>query len=174
MLNAYPDSIGGQLSDIVDFLGHPALEGVFESFYILPSLFHTDLDRGFSVLDYGLNRRLATEADLKALQAHGVDLKLDFILNHASVLSPQFQDIVAHGEQSPYRDFFIDWNRFWAGHGTMTATVTFSLKPRSLRTCFSGSRACRFCRCASPMVAPYRIGTLFIRKFATPCLVSRS
>ena len=121
MLNAYPDSIGGQLSGIVDFLGHPALEGVFESFYVLPSLFHTDLDRGFSVIDYGLNRQLATEADLKALQAHGVDLKLDFILNHASVLSPQFQDIVAHGEQSPYRDFFIDWNQFWAGHGTMTS-----------------------------------------------------
>ena len=121
MLNAYPDSIGGRLGDIVAFLGRPELEGVFESFYILPSLFHTDLDRGFSVIDYGLNRQLATEADLQALQRQGVDLKLDFILNHASVLSPQFQDIVAHGEQSRYRDFFIDWNQFWAGHGTMTS-----------------------------------------------------
>jgi sucrose phosphorylase len=121
MLNAYPDSIGGQLSDIVAFLGRPELKDVFESFYILPSLFHTDLDRGFSVIDYGLNRQLAGEADLQTLRAHGVDLKLDFILNHASVLSPQFQDIIAHGEQSTFRDFFIDWNQFWAGHGTMTA-----------------------------------------------------
>jgi sucrose phosphorylase len=120
MLNAYPDSIGGHLGDIVEFLARPELEGVFESFYVLPSLFHTDLDRGFSVIDYGLNRQLASEADLRALQQRGVDLKLDFILNHASVLSPQFQDIVAHGEQSKYRDFFIDWNQFWAGHGTMT------------------------------------------------------
>ena len=24
------------------------------------------------------------------------------------------------GDDSPYRDFFIDWNRFWDGHGTMT------------------------------------------------------
>jgi sucrose phosphorylase len=121
MINAYPDSIGGHLGDIAAFLARPELEGVFESFYILPSLFHTDLDRGFSVIDYGLNRQLASEADLRALQTHGVDLKLDFILNHASVLSPQFQDIIAHGEQSQYRDFFIDWNQFWAGHGTMTA-----------------------------------------------------
>ena len=121
MLNAYPDSIGGRLSDIVAFLGRPELAEVFESFYILPSLFHTDLDRGFSVIDYGLNRQLATTDDLQALQAQGVDLKLDFILNHASVLSPQFQDILANGEQSRYRDFFIDWNQFWAGHGTMTA-----------------------------------------------------
>ena len=121
MLNAYPDSVGGHLGDIVAFLGRPELEGVFESFYILPSMFHTDLDRGFSVIDYGLNRQLATEADLAALQALGGDLKLDFILNHASVLSPQFQDILKNGEQSRYRDFFIDWNQFWAGHGTMTA-----------------------------------------------------
>ncbi len=121
MLNAYPDSIGGQLGDIAAFLARPELEGVFESFYILPSLFHTDLDRGFSVIDYGLNRQLASAADLRALQAHGIDLKLDFILNHASVLSPQFQDIIANGEQSPYRDFFIDWNQFWAGHGAMIA-----------------------------------------------------
>jgi sucrose phosphorylase len=121
MLNAYPDSIGGHLGDITAFLGRPELAGVFESFYILPSLFHTDLDRGFSVIDYGLNRQLASDADLRALQAGGVDLKLDFILNHASVLSPQFQDIITHGEQSRYRDFFIDWNQFWVGHGTMTA-----------------------------------------------------
>jgi sucrose phosphorylase len=120
MLNAYPDSIGGRLGDIVAFLARPELEGVFESFYILPSLFHTDLDRGFSVIDYGLNRQLASAADLEALQAQGVDLKLDFILNHASVLSPQFQDIIAKGDASVYRDFFIDWNRFWDGHGTMT------------------------------------------------------
>jgi sucrose phosphorylase len=120
MLNAYPDSIGGHLGDIVAFLRRPELEAVFESFYILPSLFHTDLDRGFSVIDYALNRQLASEADLNALQESDVDLKLDFILNHASVLSPQFQDIITHGEQSRYRDFFIDWNQFWAGHGTMT------------------------------------------------------
>ena len=121
MLNAYPDSVGGHLGDIVEFLGRPELKDVFESFYILPSVFHTDLDRGFSVIDYGLNRQLATAADLAALRALGIDLKLDFILNHASVLSPQFQDILEHGEESRYRDFFIDWNQFWMGHGTMTA-----------------------------------------------------
>ncbi len=50
----------------------------------------------------------------------GIDLKLDFILNHASVLSEQFQDILKNGEKSKYRDFFIDWNKFWEGYGTMT------------------------------------------------------
>lgn len=120
MLNAYPDSMGGTLSDIVTFLERPELKDVFSSFYILPSLFHTDLDRGFSVIDYSLNDLLASREDLNALEQLGVDLKLDFILNHASVLSMQFQDIIKNGDQSKYKDFFIDWNKFWDGHGTMT------------------------------------------------------
>lgn len=120
MLNAYPDSMGGTLGDIVDLLKKEEFQNVFSSFYILPSVFHTDLDRGFSVIDYSLNKRLAKREDLAALEALGVNLKLDFILNHASVLSPQFQDLLKKGEESEYRDFFIDWNRFWEGHGTMT------------------------------------------------------
>ena len=120
MLNAYPDSCGGTLKDILNLLSRDELKGAFSSFYILPSLYHTDLDRGFSVIDYGLNRELATREDLDKLQDLGIDLKLDFILNHASVLSPQFQDILKKGKDSPYCDFFIDWNKFWEGHGTMT------------------------------------------------------
>ena len=120
MLNAYPDSIGGTLGNIVGILQKPELAHAFSSAYILPSLFNTDLDRGFSVIDYGLNEQYASREDLNALDALGIDLKLDFLLNHASVLSPQFQDILQKGDASPYRDFFIDWNRFWQGHGEMT------------------------------------------------------
>lgn len=120
MLNAYPDSLGGSLSDIVNFLGKKELKDVFSSFYILPSLFNTDLDRGFSVIDYSLNELYAKREDLEKLEELGIDLKLDFILNHASVLSEQFQDIIKNGEKSKYRDFFIDWNKFWDGCGEMT------------------------------------------------------
>lgn len=119
MLNAYPDSIGGQLADIVAFLSRDELKNVFSSFYILPSVFNTDLDRGFSVVDYSLSEDLARREDLDALRSLGLDLKLDFVLNHASVLSPQFQSMV-HDPDSPYKDFFIDWNEFWKGEGEMT------------------------------------------------------
>ncbi len=121
MLNAYPDSMGGKLSDIVSVLEKKEFEDVFQSFYILPSIFNTDLDRGFSVIDYGINRELADVKDLEALDKLGINLKLDFILNHASVLSPQFQDLVKNGEKSKYADFFINWNKFWEGCGEMTA-----------------------------------------------------
>ena len=120
MLNAYPDSLGGRLEDIVNLLKTRDLQEVFSSFYILPSLYHSDLDRGFSVIDYDLNEQLASREDLEQLKNMGIDLKLDFILNHASAQSPQFQDLVKKGEDSDYRDFFIDWNTFWEGHGTMT------------------------------------------------------
>lgn len=120
MLNAYPDSMGGNLGEIVTFLNKPELKDVFSSFYILPSVFNTDLDRGFSVIDYSLSDKLAKRDDIEELQKLGIDLKLDFILNHASVLSKQFQDIIEKGDDSKYRDFFIDWNKFWDGCGEMT------------------------------------------------------
>ena len=121
MLNAYPDSMGGTLSDIVRLLEKPELAGAFSSFYILPSVFTTDLDRGFSVISYDLDRTMTAPGDMERLRALGLDLKLDFILNHLSVQSPQFQDMLAKGEASAYKDFFINWNRFWEGKGQMTA-----------------------------------------------------
>ena len=89
MLNAYPDSLGGKLSDIAALLKKKEMQDTFSSFYILPSLYHSDLDRGFSVVDYNLNEELATIEDLSQLKELGIDLKLDFILNHASAQSPQ-------------------------------------------------------------------------------------
>jgi sucrose phosphorylase len=120
MLNCYPDSLGESLADVADFVERPQVAGVFASAYLLPTLYHSDLDRGFSVIDYELNTDLARPEDLARLAAAGIDLKLDFVLNHASMNSPQFQDLLARGDASAYADFFIDWNAFWAGHGTMT------------------------------------------------------
>lgn len=120
MLNAYPDSLGGKLSDIVRLLQKREFADAFQSFYILPSIYHSDLDRGFSVIDYGLNEQLADKKDLENLKELGLELKLDFILNHASVLSKQFQDVLRKGEESEYKDFFINWNQFWEGCGKMT------------------------------------------------------
>ena len=120
MLNAYPDSMGGTMADIVSVLSKKEFKDVFQSFYILPSIFNTDLDRGFSVIDYSINEEMAKASDIDKLGELGIDLKLDFILNHASVLSPQFQDLLKNGENSKYKDFFINWNKFWEGYGEMT------------------------------------------------------
>ena len=119
MLNAYPDSVGGRLSDIVSLLKKDEFKDSFRSFYILPSVFNTDLDRGFSLIDYEISETLASRKDIEDLHELNIDLLMDFILNHISVLSKQFQDILRYGDESKYRDFFIDWNKFWAGKGEM-------------------------------------------------------
>lgn len=117
MLNAYPDSIGDRLADAVALLRRPELDQVFSQFYVLPTMFHSDLDRGFSIIDYDLNTDLVTEADLAALDQLGITLKVDLVLNHLSVGSPQFIDLITNGDSSEQRDFFIDWNEFWDGEG---------------------------------------------------------
>ncbi|MBU3010594.1 glycosidase [Polaribacter vadi] len=118
MLNAYPDSIGSNLSDTIAMLKMPEFKDVFSLFYVLPTFFNSDLDRGFSIIDYNLNKDLVSKEDLKALEELNIMLKFDIVLNHLSVASPQFKDLLKNGEKSKYKDFFINWNTFWEGNGT--------------------------------------------------------
>ncbi|MCW9012167.1 MAG: glycosidase [Gammaproteobacteria bacterium] len=120
IFNAYPDSIGQKLSDIAHVLKKPEFENVFSLFYILPTIFNSDLDRGFSIIDYELNDELVSQQDLEQLHELNVMFKFDLVLNHLSVGSPQFQDLLENGDESKYRDFFIDWNKFWQSHGELS------------------------------------------------------
>jgi len=117
MFNAYPDSIGDRLADVVALLKRPEFQDAFSMFYVLPTFFNSDLDRGFSIIDYDVNKELVRPEDLKDLNRLNIALKLDLVLNHLSVRSPQFQDLIQHGKDSRYRDFFIDWNEFWDKSG---------------------------------------------------------
>jgi sucrose phosphorylase len=119
MFNAYPDSIGRNLADTVQMLKRPEFKDVFSLFYILPTIFHSDLDRGFSIINYDINKELVDPQNLDELNELGIQTKFDLVLNHLSVRSPQFVDLLQNGSDSPYREFFIDWNEFWTGHGTM-------------------------------------------------------
>lgn len=119
MFNAYPDSCGGSLAATVRMLRRDEFAGVFRYFYVLPSMFRSDLDRGFSVVSYDLNTELVQPEDLASLEELGIELKLDFVLNHLSVRSSEFLDLLENGDDSRYVDAFIDWNKFWEGHGTI-------------------------------------------------------
>ncbi|MBK1647832.1 glycosidase [Rhabdochromatium marinum] len=119
MFNAYPDSIGERMSDLVALLKKPEFQDTFSLLYILPTFFNSDLDRGFSIIDYDINSELVSEEDIQELKALNIEFKFDLVLNHLSVRSPQFQDLLRAGDESKYRDFFVDWNKFWAEHGSM-------------------------------------------------------
>lgn len=118
MLNAYPDSIGTNLNDTIKMLQKEVFKDVFSLFYILPTFFNSDLDRGFSIIDYNLNKELVSKDDLINLEKLNIELKFDIVLNHLSVNSPQFKDLLEKGEASKYKDFFINWNTFWQENGT--------------------------------------------------------
>jgi len=118
MLNAYPDSIGHKLGDMIELFKRPEVKDAFSLFYILPTFFNSDLDRGFSIIDYEINQELVSRDDLAELDRLGIQIKLDLVLNHLSVRSPQFQDLLLNGEASRFKDFFIDWDAFWKDHGT--------------------------------------------------------
>ncbi len=136
MLNAYPDSIGRQLADAVSMLQRAEFDGAFSLFYILPTFFNSDLDRGFSIIDYDMNRELVSDRDVTDLEAMGIRLKFDLVLNHLSVGSHQFQDMLQHGDDSEYRDFFIDWNEFWESRGTMGLDGYVIPEPECLEVLF--------------------------------------
>ena len=78
----------------MELLKQPELKDAFSLFYILPTFFNSDLDRGFSIIDYDINEQLVSPEDLDELHALGITLKLDLVLNHLSVRSPQFQDLL--------------------------------------------------------------------------------
>ena len=119
MFNAYPDSIGRNMADTVSMLKRLEFKDVFSLFYILPTVFNSDLDRGFSIIDYDLNDDLVFREDLDELYELNVMFKFDLVLNHLSVGSHQFQDLLKHGDKSKYKNFFIDWNEFWRTHGEL-------------------------------------------------------
>ena len=119
IFNAYPDSIGRNLADITCMLKMPEFRDVFSLFYILPTIFNSDLDRGFSIIDYDLNDELVSREDLDQLHELNIMFKFDLVLNHLSVGSPQFQDLLEKGDESKYKDFFIDWNKFWHSNGEL-------------------------------------------------------
>ena len=52
--------------------------------------------------------------DVKALGAE-YDLQMECMVNHISPASREFQDYLAKGDKSEFRDLFIDWNKLWGG-----------------------------------------------------------
>ncbi|MFV8440962.1 glycosidase [Flavobacterium sp. LB2P44] len=136
MLNIYPDSIGEKLTDTVSMLKMAEFKDVFSLLYVLPTFFNSDLDRGFSIIDYDINKDLVDPKDLLDLKELNIKLKFDIVLNHLSVASPQFKDMLQYGNESKFKDFFINWNEFWDGNGVLNEDGIVIPKPEFLHKLF--------------------------------------
>jgi sucrose phosphorylase len=118
-LMTYVDRLtGGGLQDLKQLLDGP-LEGVFGGAHLLPFFHPIDgIDAGFDPIDHTqVDPRLGSWKDLQALGTT-VELMADLIVNHASSLSPQFQDFSRRGADSPYAGMFLTFDRVFPSGAT--------------------------------------------------------
>src|SRR5215813_317310 len=110
-LVTYPDRLGGsRLEDLQRLLDGP-LKGIFGGVHILPFFYPVDgADAGFDPIDHlTVDPRIGTWNDIRALSS-SLDITADLIVNHISSQSPQFQDFLKAGDQSPYSGMFLTFD----------------------------------------------------------------
>lgn len=88
--------------------------GAISGLHLLP-IYPSSGDGGFAPLTYqDVDPRFGTWDDVKALGAE-YDLQMECMVNHISPASKEFQDYLAKGDKSEFRELFIDWNKLWGG-----------------------------------------------------------
>lgn len=117
MLITYADSLGNNLQDlnkVMDKYFKDAIGGI----HILP-IFPSTGDRGFSPTRYDqVDPKFGTWADVEKL-GEQYYLMFDFMINHLSKHSAQYLDYQKNKDKSPYKDLFLNWDKFWpAGRPT--------------------------------------------------------
>lgn len=111
MLITYANTMGRNLKRL-DAVLDTFFPGVFGGVHILP-FFPSSGDRGFAVIHYDeVEPAFGDWGDIDRL-AEKYYLMADFMLNHISIRSEEFQDYMRRGDASPYRDMFIHWDEFW-------------------------------------------------------------
>lgn len=111
MLITYADSFGKNLKELKMVLD-TYFQREIGSIHILP-FFPSSGDRGFSPMTYEeLDPDFGTWEDIHAL-ASKYELMFDFMINHLSRQSAQFQDFIKKHDDSVYKDMFLRFRKFW-------------------------------------------------------------
>jgi sucrose phosphorylase len=128
-LIAYADRLGGSLPALTRLLEGP-LAGLFGGVHVLPFFLPYDgADAGFDPVDHlAVDTRLGDWKDIQRL-GRSLDTVADLIVNHVSDRSPQFRDIVAHGEQSPYAGMLLTFDRVFP-RGATEGDLVRIIRPR--------------------------------------------
>jgi sucrose 6(F)-phosphate phosphorylase len=110
-LLTYPDSLGGDLPNLIHALNGP-LKDLFGGIHILPP-FPSTADRGFAPTTYfEIEPAFGSWADIQPL-SQKYDIMLDLMVNHISRQSIYFQHFVLRGRRSVYADLFITLDKVW-------------------------------------------------------------
>lgn len=113
LLITYADSFGKNLKEMKELLD-THFEREIRNIHILP-FFPSSGDRGFAPMDYRkVDPMFGDWEDIREL-AKKYGLMCDFMINHLSRRSPQFQDFIKKHDASEYADMFLRFKKFWPG-----------------------------------------------------------
>lgn len=131
ILITYPDSLGKNLKELKTALD-AYFKGAIAGVHILPP-FPSSADRGFAPTTYReIDPAFGTWDDIRDI-ARNSPVVLDFMINHLSAHSPQYQDFLVKKDASPFRDLFLLYRDFWPGGEPTQAQVDaiYKRKPRA-------------------------------------------
>ena len=103
------DFFGGDLQGIIDHLDYLQDLGI-TGLYLCP-IFESPSNHKYNTTDYfEIDRHFGDKETFRKLvdQTHqrGMKIMLDAVFNHIGDQSPQWQDVLKHGENSAYKDWF--------------------------------------------------------------------
>ena len=103
------DFFGGDLQGIIDHLDYLQDLGI-TGLYLCP-IFESPSNHKYNTTDYfEIDRHFGDKETFRKLvdQAHqrGMKIMLDAVFNHIGDQAPQWQDVLKHGEDSIYKDWF--------------------------------------------------------------------
>ncbi|MBW4080920.1 alpha amylase N-terminal ig-like domain-containing protein [Paenibacillus sp. S150] len=107
----YPSSFnGGTLKGVADKIPYLQQLGI-TAIYMTP-VFESPSEHKYNTSDYyKIDPGFGSTADLKALvdlaHSHGIKVLLDAVFNHAGDAFFAFKDVLEHGENSRYKDWFV-------------------------------------------------------------------
>lgn len=133
MLITYADSFGKNLKELKHVLD-THFDREIGAVHILP-FFPSSGDRGFAPLTYEeVEPAFGTWADVEAI-AKDRELMFDFMINHLSRRSGEFQDFVQNHEASVYKDMFIRFKDFWPGGAPTQEEIDMLNKRKNQAPC---------------------------------------
>jgi sucrose phosphorylase len=117
-LITYTDRLAGDLRGLRELLSGP-LAGLFGGVHVLPFFDPIDgADAGFDPIDHReVDARLGSWTDVESLGAVA-PVMADLIVNHVSARSPQFRDVLAQGDASPFAEMFLTMGRVFPDGAT--------------------------------------------------------
>lgn len=103
------DYFGGDLQGVIDHLDHLVDLGI-NGIYFCP-IFEAATNHKYDTIDYyQIDTAFGDKALFKKLvsecHSRGIRVMLDAVFNHMGDFSPQWQDVLTHGEDSQFADWF--------------------------------------------------------------------